>query len=246
MMTMKELHDKLGHPPLKILKEMIANDNILSDSMEIETNGIEKDEIKDCITCKSSKGATMKIRGKSMPTSDSFGKIIYGDIVFIKTQPYVYLTEHKTSLRFIQEVAVKDKENLKIAIKNGINYFESYMDENVRDIYWDNERVLNAIGKVIEKAHMHHWPQNYHERHSEASTRTLRNKIKSVLISLPYEASDLIIKKSIIEAVKLMNITPNVKTGGESSINAACEHAYKHKYYSLTEDDLNPSFGEIG
>jgi len=236
----RTLHKRMGHCSDDCLKN-ISRHNSLNE-WPITAKDVDNANVLfgKCAACMQG-----KMTEPAAPTSMSappleIGDTIHCDLFFIKKVPYLISVEDKTGYKMIAELKSKSRIHLEPALEKMVKHLKSY-GWNCKQIRSDRENVFRSCEAFLNnmKIELKLSVAGRHERKAERSIRTLKERFRTVLHSLPYKLPHKLYAHLVYSCVSDLNIAPNVLTGALTPRELITNAKVNAK------DSLRASFGTI-
>ena len=137
---------------------------------------------------------------------------LHVDIMFVAQVPFLLGVSKPLNLTICLYLKSKDGRMVRQALISIIQCHQMY-DFNIRDLSCDDENVLLAAGSNLEGVAVHPKGPGKHEKVAESKARRLKERMRAILHSLPYELPMKLLKWLIAFVVLLKNQVPVTGAG---------------------------------
>ena len=134
-------------------------------------------------------------------------QVLHIDILFVAAQPYLLSVSKPLNLTACKKLQTKKTRNVRDALINAIDAYKMH-DYNVVKVSFDNEPVLHAAVSNIPGVTPSPRGSGMHEKVAESKARRLKERIRAILHSLPFELPMILLEHLIHFVVKLRNSIP--------------------------------------
>ena len=129
------------------------------------------------------------------------------DIMFVETEPFLLSVSKPLSLTICRELAAKKTRFVREALINAIDIYKMH-DYKIVKVSFDNEAVLHAATSNIEGITLSPRGSGLHEKVAESKARRIKERMRAILNSLPYELPIKLLKWLIGFVVMRKNSIP--------------------------------------
>jgi len=226
----RELHNALGHPSDSAMIKLLQGGKLRG--CPLGTRDVEEANklLGPCLACRMANmpEAPAPASLREPPRLD--GEQFNADIMFVKDSgwtksPYLVLVDERNGMIIGRHLANRSVKVLHPAMETIINFIEALMRRRPRRIFVDRESVLKdfesfASVQVVRSA------ANRHARVAERAIRTVKDRMRATLTSLPYKLPGQLYKHLADWSIQRINMIPNSKsfprTPGEIYVSLPC------------------------
>ena len=239
----KILHEVLGHPGKNAMMKMAKH----VPSLKISEESISKNWTK-CEQCVKGKMVELPSISNEHHPEAQIGEILHCDIMYfgLERKKYLFLIciDHKSG--YIHSILLNDKsgKSLFVAIETIVNFYISFKWKP-RTIMFDQDSAITSVEDRINKMELNlilRAPFR-HEKNVERWIRSIKDCARTIIQNLCAEEEipeyEFLIPEVISQAVRLINIRPNVRSG----------ESYPREMVTgiqIKDRELKHAFGEKG
>ena len=224
---LRKLHKALSHPNDEALATLLDNGGIMDTQLNRKSVSLSNEILgpcEECIEAKATDSTSVRnhnYESKSFPP-DNIGEHLWMDILFVsgpdgKKIPILLALEELTNFVLAAKMKSKQAKDLQDSIYKVIGFMKSFQ-HTVKEVHTDAEAVFGAcaaylghLGIVLKQKA----PGN-HARRIERYAKTLRNKMRAVIKSLPYKLPSKLYVPLVQSTVIAGNLVPNSQTQNKS------------------------------
>ncbi len=214
---MLKLHVTLGHPGRAAETKLISGGHLLNCPLTTKDIDLCYELHPTCMGCLKGKMRAPASPAFSPPTGAIMGQYWEGDIMFIGPRRYVILVEVLSNFAISIPVTTRHESAISNAAKVWQSYLRSYFNVSNVTVYTDREGGLrglasisnNDLAVVVQRA-----PTEGHANRVEVLIRTIKERSRSIIFSLPYKLPNALLDYLVRFIVQMKNILPatNVAT----------------------------------
>jgi hypothetical protein len=220
-----KLHTDSGHPSNKYLKLALKNGVILGSCLTERDVDLCERIFGKCIHCIAGKSTIPSQGVSNSPPATKVGEIVHVDILafpsltLAKNKYFVFALDEFSGFLTMIPLQSKDLHDLNKGLEQLINEFKTF-SHIIKKIVSDSESVLISCtnflgGKGIE---MNHSPPYQHAQRVERYVRTLNERMRTILDSLPYDLPLFLYAELVLACITHLNDFPNSTHTTESPI----------------------------
>ena len=134
-------------------------------------------------------------------------QVLHIDILFVAAQPYLLSVSKPLNLTACKRLSSKNTRNVRDALLTTIDAYKMH-DYVVVGVSFDNEAVLHAAVSNIPGVTPSPTGSGMHEKVAESKARRLKERIRAILHSIPFELPIIFLEHLIHFVVRLRNSIP--------------------------------------
>lgn len=214
-------HNVLGHPSDEVMKAMLRDRTHSNIPFSVRDIDLCSDILGPCIACSQGKATRNKKNNVSNPEVDGIGKHVSIDIMFIKGRPYMVSIDEFSKYALVKTMFDKSAKAVKEAIDDFRNQY-SIHGHRIRLLRSDRESAVSSqeFKEYLAGAAMATslTASEGHAVSGERLIRTIKERMRAILCSLPYELPDHLYPYLIGHIVACLNLTPHAGTNGDAPV----------------------------
>ena len=247
------IHIALNHANLKACKEAVSNGTIKDTSLSPSDFDNMVEIIGPCLDCLKAKMKAESKRKQSVnePANRPFQKL-HADVMFCHSihnskskSPCIIIYDEFTTFTTALVLKTRQGNDFKDAGTRFNNFLKSkkFLEGNqIATLQTDHEDAFSSFTQQIPGLSLIQSAPNQHCPRAERAIQSIRNKMRSVLVSLPYNLPLHLHTKLLEHTVRMQNFTSNSNTNGKSPNQILFGNSM-----NISETDLlNLKFGQMG
>ena len=245
LLETKALHEALGHPSAKRLKQTLSSGKLTDCHLTAQDVDLMYKVLGECEACLAGKTTNPPAPASESPKATKVGEVLHVDMAFTHGHgsskvPNLIAVDEFSKYIVCVPLENKTQEHVQQALENILKFFARH-GHHTRTIITDREPVFVAISKNFP---VPIWmtATDAHVRVAERYIRHLKNMMRTILASLPHKLPHFLHPKLLEHCAHLHNFTATTHYHGSQSTPNESVTGTKP---SLTQI-LDGKFGTIG
>lgn len=215
------LHAALDHPGDAQLSAALEHGRLLKTTLTPQDLRAARALFGPCPACLAGKTPHAPALPSTAPPPPAVGHTIHADLFWINAGgalaklPYLITVEGLTG--FVHVCRMDAKDGLAKALSAVIANYQSHgravrvLRSDSEAIFGSVERLINSLGVTLMRS-----APGRHEHRAERYIRTIKDRFRSTLLSLPYTLPAFLYPHLLEHVASSMNLVPNASTGSNT------------------------------